>query len=342
MDKINKHNYEAYFLDYLEGNLSAEEINDLFVFLEKNPELKNELDLDPAEVSLDPSKVVFENKATLKVEDDSILTLNSVDAWMIDSVEKNLSASKQQELDDFIRKHQLEKTYTAYQSTLLKPDLNIVFEDKQKLKVATGVVIPLYMRVASIAAVGIILIGIAMNRFGGNEPTLQTKGLPENNGTTAVKIDAGVPQHMLAKVADQKNRIIVNKEEVNSERPGDNENGTNDQLPVNDLAHEKSNEGKDTISEKQPQVPDDVVDNDKKDFINPVPDDENDVVLTTFNSESKASLITEEPYKIVTDAASNFTNREINFTRERDAGTNEYVAFGFKIGNFEFERKKGE
>lgn len=342
MEKINKHNYEAYFLDYLEGNLSAEEKNDLFVFLEKNPELKNELDLDLAEVSLDPSAVVFENKATLKVEEESILTLNTVDTWMLESVEKNLTASKQQELEDFIRKHQLEKTFTTYQSTILKPDLNIVFEDKRKLKVTTGIVIPLYMRVASVAAVGIILIGIAMNRFGGNETALQTQGSPENNETVAVKIDAGIPQHTLAKIADQKNRVIVNKDDVNSERPDDNENKTNYQLPVTDLVHEKSNDGKDTISEKQPQLPDDIVDNDKKDFINPVPDDENDVVLTTFNAEAKSSIITEEPYKIVTDAASNFTNREINFTREKDAGTNEYVAFGFKIGNFEFERKKSE
>jgi mRNA-degrading endonuclease YafQ of YafQ-DinJ toxin-antitoxin module len=168
MEKINRHNYEAYFLDYLEGNLSAEDKQDLFSFLDKNPDLKSELEIDLNDVSLNPSAIVFENKESLKTEDESILNLNTADNWMLESVEKNLTASKQKELEDFVRKHQLEKTYTAYQSTVLKPDLNLVFEDKQRLKVETGIVIPLYMRVASIAAVGIILIGVAMNGSGSN------------------------------------------------------------------------------------------------------------------------------------------------------------------------------
>ena len=46
MEKIDLNNYEAYFLDLMEGTLSAEEKHDLFAFLELHPELKAEMEED--------------------------------------------------------------------------------------------------------------------------------------------------------------------------------------------------------------------------------------------------------------------------------------------------------
>ena len=42
--KINLHNYEAVFLDYYEGNLSAEDVSELLLFLENHPELKEDFE----------------------------------------------------------------------------------------------------------------------------------------------------------------------------------------------------------------------------------------------------------------------------------------------------------
>ena len=63
MEKIDLNNYEAYFLDFMEGSLSAEEKHDLFTFLEKHHELKNEFELDFGEMALFPVTITFENKA---------------------------------------------------------------------------------------------------------------------------------------------------------------------------------------------------------------------------------------------------------------------------------------
>src|ERR1700758_4524344 len=41
--EINLHNYEEFFLDYKEGNLSAGQEKELFLFLEENPNLYEEL-----------------------------------------------------------------------------------------------------------------------------------------------------------------------------------------------------------------------------------------------------------------------------------------------------------
>ncbi len=43
-EQINRENYEAFFLDFAEGNLSEEGQKELMLFLEANPDLKQELD----------------------------------------------------------------------------------------------------------------------------------------------------------------------------------------------------------------------------------------------------------------------------------------------------------
>ncbi|MFT6175464.1 MAG: hypothetical protein ACJAY4_001694, partial [Cryomorphaceae bacterium] len=53
MEKITRHNYESFFLDYLEGELSDELKKELEVFLAQNPDLAEELE-EFESVSLKP------------------------------------------------------------------------------------------------------------------------------------------------------------------------------------------------------------------------------------------------------------------------------------------------
>jgi len=46
MDRIDKNNYEAFMLDYLEGTISPQDKTQLLLFLEQYPELKEDLDTD--------------------------------------------------------------------------------------------------------------------------------------------------------------------------------------------------------------------------------------------------------------------------------------------------------
>lgn len=346
MEKINKHNYEAYFLDYLEGNLSAEEKADLFAFLEENPALKKELDIELNDVTLNPSSLVFADKNNLKVEDESILSLNTAEVWMIESLEKNLNASKQKELEDFIEKHQLQKTFSTYQATVLKPDLSVVYSDKRKLKVATGIVIPFYARVAAAAAVGLLLIGVYLNRSE-QESGMAVTGNQQQIffASTLNTIPSNETENNNQNLADDNaNGVISNQSSV--QKNNQQNNAVLEILPNNFIVERPNNlpEQKDSIAivDIAPDH-DNIVEQKEEDKKDIVPDTEdNDVVLRPFNSGARPALVTEEPYKIVTDAASNFTNREVEFTREKNTATNEYVAYGFKIGSFEFERKKSE
>ena len=42
---INHHNYESYFIDYIDGVLTLEEVNELDAFLLLNDELREQLEL---------------------------------------------------------------------------------------------------------------------------------------------------------------------------------------------------------------------------------------------------------------------------------------------------------
>ena len=44
MNRINLSNYEAWLLDYAEGNLSAEDTAELLLFMEQHHELQVDLD----------------------------------------------------------------------------------------------------------------------------------------------------------------------------------------------------------------------------------------------------------------------------------------------------------
>lgn len=64
---ITKENIEAYLLDFIEGNLSQEEIKDLEAFLKDNPEYKEMLSLyDSSLVLMADENIKFEDKDTLR------------------------------------------------------------------------------------------------------------------------------------------------------------------------------------------------------------------------------------------------------------------------------------
>ena len=63
---------------------------------------------------------------------------------------------------------------------------------------------------------------------------------------------------------------------------------------------------------------------------------------TSITEDLADANTVEQPYRLITNAASDLINREVSFTREKDNATENYVAYGFKLGKFEFERKKSK
>lgn len=65
MSKINRNNYEIYFIDHFDGRLSAAEESELQAFLEHNPDLKRELE-DFEILEVPQEKTTYPRKESLK------------------------------------------------------------------------------------------------------------------------------------------------------------------------------------------------------------------------------------------------------------------------------------
>ncbi len=131
--EINKNNYEAYFLDYHEGNLSPQQVADVLLFVQNHPELKEELESFENFSIEDYPAVTFENKADLKKE----ITEANREEYFIKAVENTLNPAEKKLLDDYIKRHpQVIVDYHLFQKTRLQADAGIVFENKDSLKKA--------------------------------------------------------------------------------------------------------------------------------------------------------------------------------------------------------------
>ncbi len=152
MSKIDLHNYEAFYLDYTEGNLSTEDTAELLLFLENNPAIKSELDdFDLITLnSLENEQVDFSGlKQNINPE--------NAEEYIIGSVEGQLNEEDELELKALIaaNKH-VELLANRYKKTIL-PKTTIPFPNKAKLKRKSGILV--YMTpLRRVAAIAILLL----------------------------------------------------------------------------------------------------------------------------------------------------------------------------------------
>ena len=136
--KITRDNYEIFFIDYWDGNLSPEQSIELLDFLELNYDLKEEFDsFENLNVFAD-NNIKFDNKESLKkpeiIETNLINSSNYTD-YFIAKLEGDLSIVEEAELNIFISKNtNLLPEFNLFQSTKVVSDNSIKFSNKDSLK----------------------------------------------------------------------------------------------------------------------------------------------------------------------------------------------------------------
>ncbi len=135
---INRENYEAFLLDYLESNLSPAQVAELMVFLEMNPDLKEALEgFEMMTLNPDDS-VSFPDKNSLKkqtIAPHAGIGGENYEEMMIASVEGLLSGEEEEDLKIFLGLNPgLQKEMDLLLQTRLSPDLTIIYPGKSALK----------------------------------------------------------------------------------------------------------------------------------------------------------------------------------------------------------------
>lgn len=134
--KINRNNYEIFFIDFYDGRLTGVQQLEMELFLDGNPDLKAEFEAFDA-ITIDTADISFSSKQALKKPE--IVAVAGMDednyeeafiAWH----ENDLDVNEKATLLSFLEANpHLENEFGWHASLVLKKE-DLVFEDKDSLK----------------------------------------------------------------------------------------------------------------------------------------------------------------------------------------------------------------
>ncbi len=133
--KINRHNYEAFLLDFIEGNLSSSEAGTVQSFLEKNPDIKAEAE-DLLSFKFDSDSVEFEDKSLLKKDAQvDIEGISKFERLSVAFLENDITDEERLMLSKMLEGSEAKQNeHQLIQNTRFSPDLQILFPEKLRLK----------------------------------------------------------------------------------------------------------------------------------------------------------------------------------------------------------------
>ena len=155
--KINRDNYESFFLDFMEGKLKENQIDEFLDFLKQNQDLKDELHQFES-VRLPEEQILFTDKGKLykSDSDQKVIQENKLIAYL----EGDLEKEERIRFEAYLASHQeLQKEYNLFVWTRLIPDAGIRMPDKHKLHRKQGSVVVMNW-VLRAAAVVVLLWGV--------------------------------------------------------------------------------------------------------------------------------------------------------------------------------------
>ena len=203
---ITRDNYESFFVDFLEGNLKADQIDQFLDFLNQNPDLKEEMQLFEG-VSLPEEQIVFSDKKQLYKS--SADRKGSYQNRAIAYLEGDLASDDRKNFeDDLILIPELKKEYELYTKTQLIADSGIKYRDKKTLYRKSGKVILLNW-VIRVAAVIVLIWGIA-SLIQNENPTKQPTS---NEAIAALKPKPVTPEKAKEKETKVEETVRLRKKE---------------------------------------------------------------------------------------------------------------------------------
>lgn len=189
MITINRNNYEHYFLLWVDGELSPEEMIAVERFIEAHQDLAAELAL-LQDTKLEPEdQLFFKGKDQLLKKATNEITLDNYETWFLLFIDNELSLADRKKVELFVLQHpNLQPAFELLVQTKLAPE-EWVFKNKEELyrkeEQKRPVVYMRWMRYASAAAVIGLIATVWMLA-----PTNQLKTPIEINGTQPEMVGA--------------------------------------------------------------------------------------------------------------------------------------------------------
>jgi hypothetical protein len=186
---INRHNYEEYFILYLDNELSSEQRRSVEEFTQLHPDLQEELELLQQTKFTPDEQVTFSQKEELLFSGDaSFITISNYEEWLVAYIDNELTPAQRTAVEAFAGQHiTVQKELELLQQTKLQPEA-ILFPDKESLYRKEEKVRPIVWW--RIAAAAVLFIGIGTTAV----VLLNTKNSNETIGTGTVASTDGTKQ----------------------------------------------------------------------------------------------------------------------------------------------------
>lgn len=159
---INRLNYENYFLLYVDGELSATEMQAVESFAAENDDLADELEMLLQTKLPDENNFVFDNKSTLlRTTSNHINAINYEERFLL-FVDGELSNQSQLETLNFVAEHpQFKDAFDAIMQTKLQDEL-MLFPNKESLYRKEETRKPVFYMHWQKLAIAAVLIGVVV------------------------------------------------------------------------------------------------------------------------------------------------------------------------------------
>ncbi|NNV56784.1 anti-sigma factor family protein [Limnovirga soli] len=158
---INRHNYEEYFLLYADAELTPDQRKAVELFVQDNPDLKQELEiLQQTVLSIDNEAMLMDKSGLYKTGET--ITMDNYESYFLLYIDNELDAKSKAEVETFVLQHPaLQVNFTLLRELVLPAEI-IEFTGKDSLyKKEERRVIPIgWMRLAVAAAIAGLAIVI--------------------------------------------------------------------------------------------------------------------------------------------------------------------------------------
>ena len=335
MERISIFNYEAFYLDFLEGNLNEADTALFLEFLEANPDLRMEDDLLP---SFEEEKVKLDDESKLNLKQPlftELISKNNIEYFLIAQAEGLLDTGKNNEVDIFLKNNSVfTKDKELLSTVYFQADESIIFNEKDSLKRRRAVILwPYYAAAASVLVALLVWYSNSNSNQNNSEPLFA-----EEFG------DVITDEAINNKTNDSTSlRVVPTQQEVS--------NSTH--LPIakqHQVDVKKSLQKKEDLFKKplKPKVKEELnetpilisFDNKKPEPVlgktlsseELTPDESLDYASTYFGN-------VDNPIAPITSFIGKKINTDVDFRRKKKTEENP-GSFYVKIGKFEFSRKK--
>lgn len=330
MEKISIFNYEAFYLDFLEGNLNEEDMALFLKFLEENPELKI---VDENLTSFDLDKISLDEKTKLSLKQPFLtdtVSSNNIEFFLISMTEGLLEDEKKSEVERFLKLNpEFEEEKTILVNTYFNPNDVFVFNDKASLKRKKAIILWPFIAAAASIILAIVIWNYKDTAVTQTNPLLlveEVQEQPQEQGET--------PEIILQENVQMADQIIL-EPKIPTKKKVENESFKREEekkpiINIEDRLRPR-NPSANLVSLKEEKI--------KPIHINPVPSEE----MTHSNSEQDIASIgfaqMENPIEPITNFLGNKIKTTVDYRRQK---TEQGKPSGFflKIGKLEISRKK--